>query len=284
MIAVTQTAALALYTANVRQAYSNQLVTNERTETSTVTANADAAAPNATTQFLRLDFNFTVFLSKQSSTVNYKYAMSVSNDWLNLEQRTSIRGSVYAASASAATVASATLIAGLAPNGASLVRSDSNEDHEYTSASTVNAFLKYDFTAEYVGRITGQTGLLEMRVTESVTYSGTRWIEQPLPRNANGTGGVSIIQDGGQTAGRRTVRGAVSAPTLAGAQGWARQQRALLTGDNNGNHYPLPEEINNTYEFVPRIDGIVSGTGQNVRVYRVEFGLGEILPNYLPPS
>jgi len=286
VVAATQAGAQALYTANVRTAYNTSLVQSERTSYSNVTGNADAtgAQPAASTQFVRMDFNFSVFQAKGSTTVNYRYGMSVSNDWLQLEQRTQIRGSIFAVSSAAASAAQTALVNGLVPAGAALVRSDSGQDYEYTSASGVTAFLKYDFTVEYVGRITGQAGLLEMKLTESVTYSGTRWIEHPLPRYGDGTGGVSIVQDGGQTCGKREVRGSVSAPTLAAAQNWAWQQQSLLTGDNSDNNYPTPPQLDNEFEFIPRFDGVAYGATANVKVYRVSFSLGELLPNYLPPG
>jgi len=64
----------------------------------------------------------------------------------------------------------------------------------------------------------------------------------------------------------------------------AKKQRALLTGDRSGGNYPLPEQWDIDYEFVPRIDGIPTGDKANVRLYRVDFTLGEILPNYPAPT
>ena len=62
----------------------------------------------------------------------------------------------------------------------------------------------------------GAGGLLEMRVTESVRFSGVRWIVQQIPRAADGTGGYPIAQDGGIVEGMRTVRGTVTG-TSAGS-------------------------------------------------------------------
>ena len=39
-----------------------------------------------------------------------------------------------------------------------------------------------------------------------------------------------------------------------------------------------------TLSFGGVFDGVVYGTGANMRVYRVDFVLGELLPNYLPPA
>jgi len=58
----------------------------------------------------------------------------------------------------------------------------------------------------------------------------------------------------------------------------------LLTGDALGASYPKQEEWETDYEFVPRIDGIPTGNTANVRLYRVNFQFGEILPLYPAPA
>lgn len=129
-----------------------------------------------------------------------------------------------------------------------------------------------------------------MRVTESVTYSAVRWAVQPVPYSVNGSGGVSIPQACGQTEGNRSVRGTVTAATRATAEAWAYRHRGLLTGDRDGGHYPLPEQMERDYEFAPRVDGIAvdglagGGKANNVQLFRVNFTFGEILPNYPPPA
>ena len=46
----------------------------------------------------------------------------------------------------------------------------------------------------------------------------------------------------------------------------------------------MPEQLDCEFEFVPRRDGVATGDGQNVRLFRVGFAFGETLPNYLPKS
>jgi hypothetical protein len=107
---------------------------------------------------------------------------------------------------------------------------------------------------------------------------------QNLPFESDGSGGVSIPQPSGVEPGSRTVSGSVTVGTLATAQAWAVAQRALLTGDKLGGSYPRQEEWETDYEFVPRIDGIATGDTANVRLYRVNFQFGEILPLYPKPG
>jgi len=68
---------------------------------------------------------------------------------------------------------------------------------------------------------------------------------------------VSIMQDAGIVAGTRSVRGSVTAASQAAAVGWALQQGALLTGDDDGSYYPQPEEIETEFEFVPLTNAMV---------------------------
>ena len=46
----------------------------------------------------------------------------------------------------------------------------------------------------------------------------------------------------------------------------------------------MPEQLECEFEFVPRRDGVVTGDGQNVRLFRVGLAFGETLSNYLPKS
>ena len=283
VVAVDFATAMSIYLAQVRTAYNGRLIRNERTTQNKVMPQSGSGF---TTQELRMEFSFSAFSPKASGTVNYRYGVTVSNDFLTLTRSTRVQGSVFSASEAASATAAATLLTALGDSGSlgKPLRNEHAVDHEYSSASSLDAVIKYDFSAEYQTRITDQTGLLEMRVSESVKFSGVRWIIQPIPRNASGTGGVSIPQDGGQVEGSRTVRGTVTGTSAAVCQDWARQQRAFLTGDTDGRHCPQPEEMETDYEFVPRMDGVATGGGQNVRLWRVNFGFSEVLPNYLPPS
>lgn len=278
VIATTNLAAKGLYESTVKSVYAGMIITGESLRYATLTANADSNSPAA--QDVRFDFSFSAFVPKAVGKVAYRYGLTTSNDYLQLQRESRVQGTVYALDVATATAAVATLLATL--NLGSLVADSSGVDREYTSDSTLDVFLKYDFEARYVAKITGIGNLLEMKVTESVKYSGTRWITQSVPRAPDGTGGVSIVQDGGLEPGSRQVRGEVSAATKATAIAWARQQRALLTGDNSGGSYPQPEELDVAYGFLPRVDGVIVGVGENVQIYKVSFGFSEILPNYLP--
>ncbi|HVY71763.1 MAG TPA: hypothetical protein VHH73_17660, partial [Verrucomicrobiae bacterium] len=108
-------------------------------------------------------------------------------------------------------------------------------DHEFVPATWVNeggshsdvakaadALQKLNFSAKFAGRIDLDDAILECECTETVTYSGTRWVSQPLPD------GPDVVQDCGIQAGRRVVGGTVSASTRAIAEAWTKRKRLLL--------------------------------------------------------
>jgi hypothetical protein len=282
----------AIYQAQVRTLYAASLVRSESTIFARVISEASLTtgftASSQTTQnpvapasynlqSLRLEFNFTIHSVKPAGRITGKYAISVARDFLNLKLTTHVHGTVLAASPGAAYGWITTMFASYG----SLVMSDRNEDHDYTPE--LDAFIKVDFDDTYEAAltgVTGVTGVIEMHCTETVKYSSTRWAVQPLPFAADGSGGVSIVQPTGIEAGGRTVRGSVTAATKATAEAWAWQQQSLLTGDDAGGLYPQQPEMETDYEFVPRINGIIQGVNANVRVYRVNFTFGEILPWY----
>jgi hypothetical protein len=239
------------------------------------------------TQHVRMEFSLTVFSPKAVGTVGLKYSIEVTRDFLPLELRTTVQGSCFAGNRALADTAVGALLAAM--NYGASVRSRRNEDRETNAQGkagdgVTGVMLKLDFEEEFVGRVTGQAGVIEMKLTERVVYSGTRWSTQNLPFNADGTGGVAIVQPSGVEPGSRTVTGSVTASTYATAQAWAVAQRALLTGDKLGGDYPQPEQWDTDFQFVPRIDGIPTGDNANVQLYRVSFTFAEILPLYPVPA
>jgi hypothetical protein len=302
--------AQAAYAAQVRALYAGRLIHSEQTGVAQSQNQAQqqgtglgagqqwnpGGAQGATrsgfnAQHLKFEFHLQVFAPKLTGGVGIKYAVEVTRDFLTLEMHTTVQGSCYAPDRPTADAAMTALLTALnfgAPNaGLANVRSRRAEDREAQpglDTNTTDVMLKLDFAEEFVGRVTGQAGVNEMKLSEKVVYSGTRWAVQNLPFNVDGSGGVSIPQPSGIEPGSRTVTGSVTAGTLATAQAWATKQRALLTGDQNGGKYPQPEQWDTDYEFVPRLDGVPTGSGENVRLYRVSFTFAEILPLYPAPA
>jgi len=286
-----------IYAELVLPVYEGRLIHSEQTGFTQSQNQRDAEPDYFNQQFLRMEFNIQVYSPKLQGELGMKYSVEVTRDFLTLEMRTALEGSCFALDRPTADAAVAALL--LALNFGTSVRSRRHEDREAqpglgtqpgsgntqpgSGIGTTDVMVKLDFQEDFVGAVTGQAGVNEMKLTEKVVYSGTRWSVQNLPYEMDGSGGVSIPQPSGVDPGSRVVSGSVTAGTLATAQAWAIAQRALLTGDALGGSYPRQEEWETDYEFVPRIDGIPTGDTANVRLYRVNFQFGEILPLYPKP-
>ncbi|HEV2327611.1 MAG TPA: hypothetical protein VGY56_02355, partial [Verrucomicrobiae bacterium] len=270
-----------IYQTQVRALSKNALFHNETVTQSQVIAQADSSEP-AAPQFLKLEFNFQIYQSKPTGRVAYRYGINVRKDILALRLEKHIKGSIFAFNQTAASAALANLLATLQPSG-SQITEELNEDREYMSDLSNNpssdVFLKFDFDETYVDRLTNITGVLEMSLSQQMKYSGPRWVLQPLPYDANGSGGYTIVQPSGIQEGGQTIRGSVTAPDQATATAWAKMQRSLLVGT-----YTQPEEWDWEYTFVPRIQGVAKGENPNVQLYKLNFTFAEILPNNPPPS
>jgi hypothetical protein len=268
--------AQALYEAQVKTIYAGRIIRSE--QTGAMMQQTQVTSGEFAGQHIRYEFNLSVYSPKAKGKTAWKYSFEVTRDLLTLDLRTAVSGSVYAVDRYTADAALDTLFAYL-KLGAS-VRSRRAEDHERVNDTDV--FLKLDFEDEFLGRVTGISGLGEMTLTERVQYSGTRWSVQNLPYDDGviGAGGISIPQPTGHEPGARTVTGTVTAASLATAQAWAWKQQALLTGDKRGKRFSQPPQMEIGYDFVPRIDGIPQGNQANVKLHRVSFTFTEILPYY----
>jgi hypothetical protein len=270
--AADEASARAAY-ALVRALYSGRLVLAEESSVATQKV-------GDTSQFARLDFRLEVFKPKAANATTFRYEIDTAKEWTTLSQTISVQGTAFGSDRAAvlAAVEGFTSTLGLSLDGRKPTRTQRTESFGKEASGTT--LFQVAFSDVYVTELTGVAGILECSVTEEVQYSGTRWVVQDVPRNAVGTGGVSIVQDCGVDAGRRTVRGSAVAATLGTAKEWASAQKSLLTGDADAKSYPVPEQLTVDYEFSPLLAGVVSGIGANVKMVRVAFTYGEILPNY----
>jgi len=244
-----------------------------------VSANADGDIVSDTTLdtaasgFLELSFEQEYLLaSDYPFTFSMQYSLRRSWDWLTLELSTTVSGSCFASG----TVLTAMLnrdalnlldafLTNIVP-GSVVTKEERGIDHEWVNTTTpTDRTQKLDFSASYVGAITGPSGVIEADLTEATEYSGTRWVVQPVPD------GPSVVQDCGIEPGRRTVSGFCTAATSAAAITWAK---ARWTPTEGG--FATPPKIDVASMLLPRI-GTGAGT---VRLYKAAFTFAEILPNY----
>lgn len=222
--------AQALYETQVRGLYDGRLILSEQmgaSETQNQSVPDGPSGPNWNVVQTKFDFHLQVYSPKATGEVGIKYAIKVTRDFLTLEMRTAVSGQCFAADTATANAAVNALLSAL--NLGASVRSERNVSRQAQpglGTDTTDVMTALDFDEEYVGRVTGQSGVNEMRVTESIKYSGTRWAVQDIPFAVDGSGGVSIPQPSGIEPGSRTVSGYVTAGTKATAEAWAKHQRA----------------------------------------------------------
>lgn len=261
--APTLAEAEANYESLVKADLASRLILNEDVTTGSQRTGTESLS---TAQFTRLEFRIQLFKRRAANTAAYSYTIATERDWLTLTQRSTVSGSCWAATkAEAQTTISGFL--GTLGLGKPVRSADTASTSKWTGGSE---FGQYDFEEVFETRITGQTAILSCELSEEVEHSGVRWVEQPLPRNDDGSGGVSLFQDAGLRPGKRTVNGTVVAPTKLLCQQWAAAQRVLLTGT-----YEDPPVLRYGYEFAPRIEGVVSGSAENVRLHRLSFTFSE---------
>lgn len=298
VVARTLTDARAAYETQVRAVYADRLIRSEATSTAVVKTQSGS---NWKTQELKLDFSFQAHVAKAQGNTALRYSISVGKDFRSMERVTQIRGSAYGPSVATCKTVLETLFGDVDGPGSGtgqygqLLKSDLTEDHDYVNSGALDVFMKLDFGLEYADRITGDAAIVESRLTEEVRYSAVRWAVQKVPFESwdhpsqTGTGGISIPQPAGIDEGSRTVRGSVTSASLVTAMNWANRHKAMLTGDADGGHYPLPPQIDKEFEFPQRVDGVAAnglagvGSVANVKLYRVNFAFGEILPKYPEP-
>lgn len=263
------------YQTLVKDALAARLVLDE--DVTSGTQRKQGETDFGTPQFTRLEFRVSVYKRRATGGAALRYAIDTERDWLTLTQRTTVSGTCYAATRKEA---ENEVIGFLGTLGlGSPVRS--REGVQLMKRGSLEELGQYDFEEVFEARMGGATAILSCELTQELEHSGTRWVEQPLPLNADGSGGVSLFQNCGVQPGRRTLRGVVEAPTLLLARQWAHSQRALLGGT-----IELPPSMNYTYVFAPRVQGVASGTGQNVQLFRVTFTFSEWLPEnpYAAPA
>jgi hypothetical protein len=278
--APTLAAAQAAYLANVRNGsnYATALLMNERTPTLSMQRLADGTGKEIATLDDRFTFSFQVLRPK--GTTSMSYSIEPDSNLQTLEKTTVVRGTIRAATVTAANTFLDNFLAGLGNLGKRLRSSRPVETMHGPSVKggTASVFVSMNFTETYVAQLTGMVnGILECEVTEDIQYSGDRLVEKAIPS------GVSIIQKCGTVAGRRTVTARAVATTETTASAWVKKMRTQLltgTGVPNAEKYEAPPRVTTVFRFLPQTEGTPRGSGANVRLYECSGTFSEILPEY----
>lgn len=236
---------------------------------------------------LALEFSFEVARTKAATDVAMRYEIEVDSDYQRREKITTVTGVVYAHTQAAAEAYLDTFIAGLGLGGRISTKRSASEERGFNMAGQARTqHLALSFTERYSGVIGGQDQVLESTLSEEIVCSGPRRVVAPTAASND------IVQTCGVTAGRRTVRGRVTALTETTALAWARRQRHLpYLGIAPANRYDTPAEITIEPTLVAMTDTVArtgtygpegAFTRTGVSAVVVSFSFTEILPAYDP--
>lgn len=236
---------------------------------------------------LALEFSFEVARTKAATDVAMRYEMDVESDYQKREKTTTVSGTVYAASQAAAEAYLDTFVASLGLGGRMFTkRSSSNERGFSFGGQSRSQHLALSFTERFSGVLAGQDQVLDSQLAEEIVCSGPRRVVAPTASSND------IVQTCGVTAGRRTVRGRVTALTETTALAWARRQRHLpYLGITPEFRYETPAEISIEPTLVAMTDTVARTgtygahgdfTRTGVSAVVVAFTFTEILPEYDP--
>ena len=280
VVAPTLAIAQAVYQADVRNvaAYNGALILSERTPTLMQQRLKDAS--NALLAAFDDRFTFSLQLFRSKTAASIAYTTEPQSNLQSNDTTTTIRGTVWAGTQTAAEALLQTVLAAVAPSGA-LTMSTRNARLKRgpvagTGVTSGDIFEAMDFAVTYVSALTGASGILESEVSEEFIYSGMRNIEKMIPD------GISIIQQAGITCGRHTITARCVSTTPTAAQAWIRTIRTgllqSLTTGNPNNAVENPPRVRTGYQFLPQIAGVPVGTGANVKLFEVNAEFSELVP------
>lgn len=294
VVAASDAAARAAYATYVRNAYNARVVRNERTTSSnqklaegSYVAGVWTPTSGVATQFVKLDFSFSCAKAKTAGEYAIRYGFSVDQDYLTLKKTVTFSGTFSGTEAFITAVRDETVgnkldafISTIIPSGGILTNRRRETQHEKVGDSTASAVLSLSFSETYECPLTGDDQVLSSTVSETIRYSGTRWVAGAIPD------GASVMMNCGTEPGERTVSGEIVAVTETSAMAMVDALRQLAFpagvggGDAPGTRYTAPPEITRSWEFLPITDPDPRGGSANARFCRVSFSFRETLPTY----
>jgi hypothetical protein len=224
--------------------------------------------------FIQFSFDETYRTTRATGLVRIQYRVEIETDHIALERRSSIRGQVGCANRTEGDSALASLLASSEFTGfGTLVRSQRGEGRLTDGTNT--HLTEFTFANEYRAALSGESGIIECNVSESIRHTGVRWVIRDTAF------GRPLAQACGYQAGSRTVRAQVVAVNESTARTWLTTQYSLaFPGTTPSARFRQPPEITMAFAFAPRISGVARGSGVNVQVARGDLTAEETLLNY----
>ena len=224
--------------------------------------------------FLQFNFDETYRVARDAGLVRIQYRVEVETDYLALQRRTSVRGQVGCASRSEGNTALAALLGSSEFTAFGTLVRDSRGEGRLTDGTTTY-LTEFTFANEYQAALSGQEGIIECNVSESIRHTGVRWVIRDTAF------GRPLAQACGYEPGNRSVRAQVVAVDEATARTWLNSQYALaFPATAPSTRYRRPPEFSTSWTFAPRVTGIARGSGANAQVVRGDMSAEEYLLDY----
>lgn len=224
--------------------------------------------------FIQLTFDEGYRTTRTTGLVRIQYRVDVETDLLALERRTTVRGQVGCASRSEGNTALTSLFGSPEFAGFGTLVKEQRGEARLTDLTGTH-LLEFAFGNEYRAALSGQTGILECNVSESVRHTGIRWVIRDTAF------GRPLAQACGYLPGSRSVRAQVVAVDEATCRTWIDTQYNLaFHGPTPSPRFRRPPEIGVSWSFAPRITGVARGGGANAQVVRMDLTADEDLLNH----
>lgn len=224
--------------------------------------------------FIQFSFDETYRVARSTGLVRIQYRVEVETDYLALERRSSVRGQVGCASRSEGNAALTSLLGSSEFTAFGTLIRDSRGEARLTDGTTTH-LTEFTFANEYRAALSGQEGVIECNVSESIRHTGVRWVIRDTAF------GRPLAQACGYEPGNRTVRAQVVAVDEATARTWLNSQYALaFPATAPSTRYRRPPEFSTSWTFAPRVTGIARGSGANAQVVRGDMSAEEHLLDY----
>lgn len=244
-------------------------------------------AADTARHWLRFEFRLGLFRPKPAGTAAIRYDLRIAVNYLTLERRTELNGTVWADVQASADTA----IASLGSSFGTLIESQSTatrladlgavaggSDDRPASPPEVGAVgyaVSFGFNRVYTSTLTGVASIVECSLTEDVEHSGTRYVVRPSAF------GRDTVQACGYKSGSRTVRAMARAASESVARTWAVAWADLpFYQGNPSTRYKDPQRITSTPTFPPLASGTWTRGSGNARLYEVTVESRETLPDH----
>lgn len=277
--APTMTECEAIYQASVKAPLQAYIIRREGKTTSSSTYKESSGGVSQTLEG-RLDFDLDVYKPKATGTLNIAYVLDVDFDYVGLKKIVTVSSGRFV-SDSASMLAALNGTTGNALDGfllslginGQLVRS--KRSGMYNKQGSHSELTGVSFDCQYVCKLSNSQQIVQVELSEEITYTGTRWQFRPTPD------GTSVPQNCGTQEGSRTLSGSITGATETACRAMLAQITNMpFPGATPTYRYTSPPRISTAWEMLPLETPTFSNRASNAVLCKLSFQFGETLLYY----